>query len=184
MNQAATDTEQQEAASQELSSAPETAPQTALSPEERLANIEKQLGVGRFAAQQAISLGLQFGGAILGYFAGKGLGKAGIGQKEIFEGDKSLNISSAAGAIIGLVVGGTAAGFRGWKKMEGERLAVQEINKDVATIMESRAGFEETLRTQGEVVSEMRERVMGPVGNKTAAVIDGRLAAANTERVR
>lgn len=155
------------------------------SPQERMDNIEKQLSVGRFASQQAVAFGLQIGGAVLGYFAGKGLGKAGIG-KEIASGDGgSFNISSVIGAFVGLLVGGTAAGFRTWRKTEGERLAVKEINQDVATIMESRAKFEDTLNAQGEIVSEMRARVEAlPVGEKTAALLDSRQAAVEAQRTR
>lgn len=184
MSESATDTGQPQQAGENSAQAETAQPSAYASPQEKMNNIEKQLSVGRFASQQATALGLQVGGAAIGYFIGKGVGKAGIG-KEISEGGRSYNISGIVGAVVGYVIGGIASGFRHWRKVEGERLAVGEINKDVATIMESRAKFEDTLTAQGEMVNEMRARVDAlPVGEKTAALLESRQAAAEGQRTR
>lgn len=140
--------------------------------------IEKELSVGNFAKQQATTLGLTFGGAGLGYLAGSGIAKTKladwIGEKSarIFNSKALLETASkeeiaAAGkklgkpaaqwgmGFIGLMIGSIASQYGHWKKVERERKGVEEINKDVAHIMENRTKFEETLDTQAEYIKRL-----------------------------
>jgi|GEM_PF-3510679 len=135
-------------------------------------DIEKQLSVGRFAAQEAKTMGFTFGGAILGGLAGLGLGKAGLARflpQQV--GAAGNRVIAGAGAVIGLMVGSVASMYEHWAKVERERLSVKEINKDVASIMEKRVQFENTLEQQQAIIDGMlkQQEVPGPMTSKELA---------------
>lgn len=113
-------------------------------------DIEKELSVGNFAKQQARTIGFQIGGAAigggLGYAANRALGGA-------------RNLWVGGGVGLGMVMGGIASMYERWVKVERERISVQEINKDVAALMEKRAVFEERLEQQHDMVRGTLERI-------------------------
>lgn len=124
--------------------------------------IEKELSVGNFAKQQATTLGLTFGGAGLGYLAGMGAVKAGAGKLlnniKLFAGhpiESNNHVVKIASGVAGLLIGSIASNYGHWKKVERERKGVEEINKDVAAVMENRTKFEETLDTQAEYIKRL-----------------------------
>ena len=144
--------------------------------EQKQDTIEKQLSVGNFAMQQARTIGLLVGGTLVGGAAFFGLAKTGLGAKlgkwlarsdlEGLTGEKlekaiksatigGTHAMAGAGALGGLLVGGAASQYEHWAKVERERLGVQEINKDVADIMASRAKLEDTIEKQHSVVESL-----------------------------
>ena len=54
-----------------------------------------------------------------------------------------------------MLIGSIASNYGHWKKVERERKGVEEINKDVAAVMENRTKFEETLDTQAEYIKRL-----------------------------
>ena len=137
-------------------------------------DIENELSVGNFAAQQARTIGFQVGGLVAGLGAGFLANKAGLGK---VAGKKALGwfgktasgeikqvekfgkwLVTATSAVVGMTVGGIASLYEHWVKVERERLSVQEINKDVESLMEKRVQFEDTLDKQHDVVKAMLER--------------------------
>ncbi len=138
-------------------------------------DIEKELSVGKFAGQQARTLGFQLGGVAVGWLAGMGLAKTGfkntVGKwmatylnagkavtPELLAKNTEFARKTgipAAGAVIGSMIGGIASMYEHWVKVEREQLSVQEINKDVAGLMEKRIQFEDTLAKQEALVDDM-----------------------------
>ncbi|MBY0406260.1 MAG: hypothetical protein K2Q01_01090 [Rickettsiales bacterium] len=150
--------------------------------------IEKELSVENFTRQQARTLGFQFGGMALGGLAGFGLFKAGVGKSlekytmvRALGGVKGSLI--AAGTLVGSVIGGVASLYEHWVKVEREQLSVQEINKDVAHIMEKRVQFEDTLDKQHALIQQMLEK-QNAQGGKAADRITSRREAAAQETQR
>lgn len=145
-------------------------------------DIESELSVGNFAVQQGRTLGFQLGGLAaglgLGYLANRMGAARAVGNKVIkWFGSKGAAeaeaaiahdprgverigswVVSGAGAVIGMTVGGIASLYEHWVKVERERLSVQEINKDVANLMEKRVQFEDTLDKQHDIVKAMLKR--------------------------
>lgn len=129
-------------------------------------DIEKELSVGKFAAQEATTLGITLGGTAAGAAAGYGLDKANALNKvtrfkiveRIIENGAGKKVLIGGGAAIGLVLGSIASMFGHWKKVERERLSVQEINQDVASLMDKRVKFEETLDAQHGIIKDMLEK--------------------------
>jgi len=143
-------------------------------------DIEKELSVGNFAAVQARTLGFQLAGIVLGAAAGFGLAKTGLKNKvgkwandlgikmglkaplKLTPEEETKAIERAGATAItfistavGSVLGGIASMYEHWVKVERERLGVQEINKDVASIMEKRVQFEETIDKQHGIVKDL-----------------------------
>lgn len=129
--------------------------------------IEKELSVGNFAADQAKTMGLTFGGAGAGYLAGMGLAQTKVADSitKKIPSINSVGGVKGAAAFVGLIIGSIASGYSHWKKVERERKGVEEINKDVASVMEKRAQFEETLDKQSEFV----KKLVAERSNATAA---------------
>jgi hypothetical protein len=147
-------------------------------------DIEKELTVGNFAAVQARTVGFQLAGVALGFAAGWGLAKTGLkntiakwiansnsrykaGTMHAEEMGEVLSTATDVagkwvlpwgGAIIGSTLGGIASMYEHWIKVERERLSVQEINKDVASLMEKRVEFEDTIDKQHAIVKTMLAR--------------------------
>lgn len=123
-------------------------------------NIDKELTPQKFAAEQLLNIVIQFGSAAAGFFIGKALSNVpAIAKRNTAYRFGAFTPASTIGTAVGSVVGSMALGYKHWRKTESERLAVGEINKDVADIIASRTGFEETLEQQGQVVRELRERM-------------------------
>lgn len=125
--------------------------------------IEAELSVTNFTKQQARTMGFQFGGMALGAGAGWLAARAGVGKKwnnhqlvQAVGGAKSVLIAS--GTLVGSMLGGIASLYEHWVKVEREHLNVQEINKDVAKLMEKRTQFEDTLDKQQAVIDAMLEK--------------------------
>ncbi|MEZ5691902.1 MAG: hypothetical protein R3D71_09605 [Rickettsiales bacterium] len=142
--------------------------------------IDNELSVGNFAKQQAITLGLVFGGVIAGFAAGAAVAKAGAGKfldkikifKNASQDEKDI-VVKIAGATMGAMIGGLASNFEHWKKVERERKGVEEINKDVAAIMEKRVEFEDSLGKQSahikNLIAEYEKNAGGNMVDKVAA---------------
>jgi hypothetical protein len=151
----------------------------------------KELSAGTYAKKQImdvfISLGSMLGGGALGYFL------AGKGSKEIknpFYGKESKIAENIAGldnskekitvdrwfigilvgTMVGSLVGGLIQGFSRWRKSESERLAVAEINEDVAN-MKIRHRTDPELLKENQRLREMLEAEDKGRGNKTAKAI-------------
>jgi len=169
-------------------------------PEEKKDDIDKQLTVGNFAKQEAVTLGLVFGGLGIGYWLGGLAVKAGFAdifrnkkateqtEKALEFGAKKLGTSftpetavKLVAAFFGMNVGGTAAYYKRWVKNERERYNVQEINQDVSHIMQSRVQFEETLDKQGEFIKQLIEEKEKSLGAKDRLFAE-RKNSANSER--
>ena len=152
-------------------------------------DIEKELSVSNFAMQQARTMGFQFGGIAVGLIAGLALAKTSlkgtVGRwwaKSFAEKAKGATPEQIAQVIehseetarkwiipgvsvfIGSTIGGVASLYEHWVKTERERLSVQEINKDVANLMEKRVEFEDTLEKQHTIVSSMLEKYQSTAG--------------------
>jgi hypothetical protein len=151
-----------------------------------LDDIEKELSVGNFAKQEARTLGLTFGGAGAGYLAGLGAVKAGLGKLIVNKyGEQTPLIIKTGGAMIGLIIGSIASQYEHWKKVERERKGVEEINKDVAMVMEKRAQFEDTLDKQSAII----KNIIAERGNPAKSTMEEKIAAerrqaANGEHAR
>lgn len=157
--------------------------------------IEKELSVGNFAKQQARTLGFTVGGAVVGYFGGKQLAKTGFTQKVAGwiagKGASEAEVAAKTGlakqavtwgtAAVGYVAGQIAAYYEHWVKGERERLSVQEINKDVANIMEKRVQFEDTLDKQHKIVTEMLAKQETVPSSMQEKVLAKREQAASAE---
>ncbi len=157
--------------------------------------IEKELSVGNFAKQQATTLGLTFGGAGLGYLAGMGAAAAGagklLGKMKSFSGaniESNNKIVKLAAGFIGLVVGSIASNYGHWKKVERERKGVEEINKDVAAVMEKRVQFEDTIDKQSEhikrLIADHEKSFHGNNRSMGDKILAERTHAENSEQVR
>lgn len=150
--------------------------------------IEKELSVGNFAGQQARTMGFQLGGLAaglgLGFLAnrmgaGKWVGKkiGGVATREAEHLGEQLGgiveriaentgraeklgkyIVNVTGAVVGMIGGGMASLYEHWVKVERERLNIQEANRDIASIMEKRVEFEDTLKSQHELVKTMLKK--------------------------
>ncbi len=158
--------------------------------------IEEQLSVSRFTMQQARTLGFQLGGIVLGWFAGKSLRNSGASKtvgkwfQSNLQGAENASAEALGnyvipwvGAAIGSTIGGIASLYEHWVKVERERLSVQEINKDVASVMASRVQFEDTLNQQHEIVkSLLAERGHAPSAQER--ILAEREQAATSEHAR
>ncbi len=147
--------------------------------------IEKELSVGNFTKQQARTLGFQFGGMAAGGAAGWGLAKTGLATSmaknnivKAMGGAKSVLV--IGGTIVGSIIGGVASLYEHWVKVEREQLNVQEINKDVAKLMEKRTQFEDTLDKQSAVIKDMLERT----GGNAEKILARREQSAASENIR
>lgn len=157
-------------------------------------DIEKELSVGNFAGQQAITLGLTIGGLVVGVAAALGAARLGLANgiknskwlsnavqenPELLAKAKGMVTPTiaAVGAFVGLFTGSTASMYGHWRKVEGEHLAVKEINKDVANLMEKRVQFEETLDKQSQIVQKILKEHEAKAG---ASQADQQLARRDT----
>lgn len=138
--------------------------------------IEEELNAGNFVKDQLITTGLVLGGGAAGYAVGAGVAKTSLTEKiaDKFFGNNELieevgkdtkevlhNLKYSKGIVqgvsiaIGLLVGSMAAQYGHWKKVRRQQFGVEEINKDVANIVDSRVKFEETLDTQAEFIKRL-----------------------------
>ena len=149
--------------------------------------IEEELSVTNFTLQQARTIGFQAGGMAIGAAAGYGLSKAGVGKKwntndivKALGGAKGVLIT--AGTLVGSAIGGIASLYEHWVKVEREQLNVQEINKDVAKIMEKRVQFENTLDKQQAMIDAMLEKhnAANPKAEKIASQREQAASAENS----
>lgn len=104
---------------------------------------KEKLGVGTFASKQAIDFVISMGsmavGAVAGYFIDKNTYKKPLDGSFITE-KEGLGAMIPRGGIRGAVVGGLLGstigqffqGYDRWRKHEAERMAVEEINRDIA----------------------------------------------------
>lgn len=148
--------------------------------------IEKELSVGNFAAQQARTMGFQLGGIAAGLGvgllanrmgAGKWLGsrlesaaaRRGMTQAVEQVAGEAVDpagrfqklgnyIVGGTGAAVGMIGGGIASLYEHWVKVERERLNIQEANRDIASIMEKRVEYEDTLKSQHALVQSMLKK--------------------------
>lgn len=103
---------------------------------------KKDLSVGTYAVKQIADIVISFGSMILGGIAGNYIGNTyaksvTIGQEELKRFGVTWNIhpvGAMVGAMAGGMIGGIIQGYSRWKKHESERLAVSEINEDVANM--------------------------------------------------
>ncbi len=157
--------------------------------EEARANIEDKLSVKSFAWSQASQMLLQIGGGVVGFFAGKGISNIGTLAERTGKWVKSMPYLekmledstnkeagkhgiTAIGTLVGLTIGGVASLYRHWRRGESERLAVEEINKDMASLMSKRVETENMLQKQGAEVEKLlheAQKHASPV-HATAAV--------------
>lgn len=106
------------------------------------------LSVGRYTFKKIRETVISFAGTFGGMFVGGKIGGAmSEGQKlpavyKIpkgipFIGGKSYNTKQATGGFVGMMVGSLVAGliigYEHWRKIESQRIAVDEINKDIAS---------------------------------------------------
>lgn len=157
-------------------------------------DIEKELSVGNFAKQQARTIGLTFGGGAAGLLAGVGAVKAGLAKvldsnlEKILGNKYYLGVENAgfaiktAAAAIGVLVGTLASQYEHWKKVERERKGVEEINKDIALVMDKRAQFEDTLDKQSVIIKNIiAERENSAKPTMEEKITAGRSQAAGGE---
>lgn len=141
--------------------------------EERQQQLEDKLGVSAFLWNQMGQLGVQVGGTALGAFIGSYLGKredvakfTGSGITKFLENFNILNrtpsvsrmgriMAGIAGGVIGLIIGGAGAAYSHWKRSEAQKLAVEEINRDLSTLMAKRLKTEDMLQTQGATIEQL-----------------------------
>ncbi len=137
--------------------------------------IEQELNAQNFAKDQAKTLGFTFGGAGVGYFLGRNLADTKFSEwfaDNVLDSSKLMkNVDTIArqegklisaktytiwgSAWLGLIIGSTFAGYEHWKRVRRQQFGVDEINNDVANIMESRVQFEETLGKQSELIKKI-----------------------------
>ena len=119
---------------------------------------QKELSAGTYAKKQIYDLVISFGSMALGAFAGYKFAPKGNSKvinfigKKLFDEEKDIDVDSLSpkakegaaytnkityafiGSLIGGIIGGIIQGYSRWHKQESERLAVQEINEDVANM--------------------------------------------------
>lgn len=173
--------------------------------------IEKELSVGNFAMQQARTIGFTVGGTLAGLGLAWGANKTQLvswltkkmpsiikpfskktaeklaeeltDPKQAAEiGDLAKKASYGLGAIGGLFTGTTASMYEHWAKVEREQLSVKEINKDVASIMEKRVQFEDTLDKQHAAIKSILEK--HKESPKAETITDRREQSAHAENTR
>jgi len=92
----------------------------------------EDLSATRYAGKKVYELVLSIGGTIAGGVIGHYLGKAlGRGTRQL-EAGGNISIASIIGGFAGFIGSGLVLGYEHWKKEESQKLAVAEINRDIA----------------------------------------------------
>jgi hypothetical protein len=137
--------------------------------EERQNRIREETSFGKYAGQQFLQYATLAVGAVAGFFAFKGLKSVGamkpienaiqkrVKQPQLAEEavKKARKIADYVGAGVGALLGRIINAYGNWKKVESENLAVQEVNSDVANLMQERGKFADTLTRQEGFIRDL-----------------------------
>jgi hypothetical protein len=135
--------------------------------DEKLKAIESKTTFGRYVTDQSKKLIISIAGAVGGFYGFKALENTAFGErmfKMFTKTGSDLNQEGAIpksfpliGAIAGFIVSGFFNTYDSWRKREVESRAVDEINNDVARMMDERNQFAETLNRQETVIKGIIE---------------------------
>ena len=157
--------------------------------------VEDELTVGRFAGQQARTMGLIIGGTLAGYLLGKQLIKTSLPNKvmdliqkhwfkEATTAEKEAigkNVVEYGTMAVGYAAGQVGSLYEHWSKVERERLGVDEVNKNVSAMMAKRVQFEETMDRQHEIIQKLiKERKPAEEGQYLQNVLDKKTSKGNS----
>lgn len=146
-----------------------------------------KLTAGVYAKKQITDILVQFGsligGGLIGNFIGKSFGKKNPASAMESETTtwipKGIHVvGTAVGAILGSMIGNIIQGYNRWKKHEAERLAIAEINEDVANMKirhrtdPQLLAENDRLREMLEVESQKTQELEQQVSSKKNASVD------------
>ncbi len=133
--------------------------------EERQKNIDAKTSFGQYMLKELQMTGLPLLGGGAGWAATWGLLKnAKINEfvakrlsrpKWIEFGVTGKTIFISVGVFIGTFIAGLFNTYGHWKNSESEKLAVNEINQDVANLVTERSKFADTLNRQEALIKDL-----------------------------
>ena len=124
----------------------------------------KELSAGTYAKKQIYDLIVSFGSMAIGAVIGSRIGAKSNAFDSNHENTRATGIlgkkvnlaGGGTGLIIGSIIGQLIQGYERWFKNESERLAVSEINEDIAN-MKIRDRTDEGLVRENDRLREMLE---------------------------
>lgn len=146
-----------------------------------------QLSAGTYTWKKVKEFVITAGGIVGGWFAGKGfekirgkatspfvipLGKDAVGQPKGIKGSAATII----GALVGSSIASMIIAYEHWRKMESNKLSIDEINNDVAN-MKIRQRTDPELLKENDRLREMLE-----TENKNTETLAKRSAAHNHKK--
>lgn len=132
--------------------------------EDRQKKIAENTTFGKYTAKQLFNTVVQVVGIGGGFLLGKKLNNTKLANtinekvasslpKEAAELGKGAFIFATT--TLGAIVSTMALAYEHWKNAESEKLAVAEINKDVAKMVDQRAKFADTLTRQEDMIKKL-----------------------------
>jgi len=152
---------------------------------DRQKNIDDKTSFGQYLLKTVKVYGVLIAGGVAGGLAFWSLGKNEKAVSKITEIFKSFTkddvtpkavkgILPVIGIGIGTILSQIVNAYSGWKRVESETLQVEEVNKDVGTLMEERQKFATTLTRQEQYI----QRLIAARQNGTPEVADAQAQTA------
>ena len=136
--------------------------------EERNKHTEEQTSVGSYVLKQIRTMAILLAGAAVGYFSFGALkntkfAKWLVDTVSSNKGENKIDFSldtikekmSVIGAIVGSMTASMFCTYEHWRDLKKEKLAVEEINIDVANMMQQRNAMASTINHQEAVIKEI-----------------------------
>lgn len=133
--------------------------------EERQSRLEEQTTGGKYVLKQLRTMGIMAVGAVAGFFAFGTLKNTKLPEwiaKQFKPGEHLQEFTEVVknnlkwgGAFVGTIVSSMFCTYEHWKSVESEKLAVAEMNIDLANMVEQRNQFATTLNHQEQIIKDL-----------------------------